>query len=429
MTLIYISSLNADDTLDQAGFFTGADIPVLPTNSTHAHGGIADAHDAQDMFKFFTTPLENDANSAANVSDAANANFGVLPKVNNAIFLRPEEQTAAWDNTNKHDKRTALQEMNLKLASAVFGSPDAVDLFSNTIDIMTSTDASIGNCVTQVNTNIDTAPVTELFNYLIRHKAERFALSYNATVAAGTADPSMTSVYKNVHMVCQGGATAIVDVHMSNATTVSKIMLVSSPALILATLDESAVCGHAQVYGGSEKLVVKLVLDAAWVAAINDSTVGEVTLGTSVISATGALGIYTGLSAVGSLAGAGAIVTAAFASSSAVASIWVTTVSVTPFARDEAVTITDDAYGTTVTLPMINSVGAAMLNGTLSDAIIGTPAPLEAGDILGCVFSIKSADGQLNPIGNVVTTTGVTLYKFKIGFTPSADPDILLRFI
>jgi len=341
--------------------------------------------------------------------------------VSNAIFLRPEEQTAAWDNTNSYDKRTALQEMNLKLASAVFGSPDAVDLFSNTALVMESTDASIINCVTQVNSNVELAPVTEMFNYLIRHHAERFTLAYNAVAVAGSVNHSETSVYKNVEMVCQGGATAIVDIYLSSATTVSKMVLVSSPATINAVLDESAVCGQTSAYGGAEKLEVKLLLNAAWVAAINNSTVGEVTLDTSVQSATGLLGIYTGLSADGSLAGAGAIVSVLFLSATAVSSIWVETISVAPFARDEVVTITDDANVTIVTLPSINSVGVAMLNGTLSD-LAGTPAPLETGDILGCVFSIKSADAQLNPMGASVTTTGVTLYKFQLGFTPTVDP-------
>ena len=58
-----------------------------------------------------------------------------------------------------------------------------------------------------------------------------------------------------------------------------------------------------------------------------------------------------------------------------------------------------------ITIASLNSVQAAMLNGTLDDPATPTQVPLEAGDKIRVKFSINSAVGQLNAQGEAVSFT------------------------
>ena len=76
----------------------------------------------------------------------------------------------------------------------------------------------------------------------------------------------------------------------------------------------------------------------------------------------------------------------------------------TAFAVGSAVTIIDGGgSGVDVTISSINSVQAAMLNGTLDASAAPTNAPLESGDILRVLYIINSNASQTDASGDAIT--------------------------
>ena len=74
------------------------------------------------------------------------------------------------------------------------------------------------------------------------------------------------------------------------------------------------------------------------------------------------------------------------------------------YAKGDSLTITDPNDATNIiTIASINSVQAAMLNGTLDDSSTPTSVPLEAGDKIRVKYGIDSASGQTNTNGAAVS--------------------------
>jgi len=71
------------------------------------------------------------------------------------------------------------------------------------------------------------------------------------------------------------------------------------------------------------------------------------------------------------------------------------------FVKGETITITDGASNTLTIL--INSIQAAILNGTLNTA---TELPIEAGDVFNAVLTVKNNASQTNVAGKVLDTIG-----------------------
>jgi hypothetical protein len=72
------------------------------------------------------------------------------------------------------------------------------------------------------------------------------------------------------------------------------------------------------------------------------------------------------------------------------------------YSKGETVTITDGSSNTATIV--LNSVQAAMLNGTLSNSA-GTEVPLQTGDVLRMLFTIASKSGQTDASGDAVTAS------------------------
>ena len=72
------------------------------------------------------------------------------------------------------------------------------------------------------------------------------------------------------------------------------------------------------------------------------------------------------------------------------------------YSKGETITITDGSSNTATIA--LNSVQAAMLNGTLSNSA-GTEVPLQTGDVLRMLFTIASKSGQTDASGDAVTAS------------------------
>ena len=82
------------------------------------------------------------------------------------------------------------------------------------------------------------------------------------------------------------------------------------------------------------------------------------------------------------------------------------------FVKGETITITDGASNTLTIV--INSIQAAILNGTLNTA---TELPIEAGDVFNAVLTVKNNASQTNVAGKVLDTIGdnvVRTYLLKM---------------
>ncbi len=124
------------------------------------------------------------------------------------------------------------------------------------------------------------------------------------------------------------------------------------------------------------------------------------TLMHNATAGTGTMTDGTGLSVTGG-SGTGATVNV-FMTGSTVDNITITQVATGgAFVKGETITITDGASNTlTIT---INSIQAAILNGTLNTA---TELPIEVGDIFNTIVTVKNNINQTNVAGKVLDTIG-----------------------
>lgn len=439
MSTIYLTSLTQTRTLTQQGESTGALSPMPVTNASTINGFVYSLEDVQKAFLFYTT-ADGDLNLPLNSSDAFHANFDVLAKVaeyagvETPIFQTAAEQSGAWvPNTvgNDTDLRTAYHEMTQKLAAAVFGSPETVDLFNNTNALMLDVAHVIWDCVRAININATKPVVREMFNFLLRKHPERFQLKYNAVV---TAPAYAASKFLGLTAIGANGAQALVHVSLSDANVVSEIIVASN---VSGTFTAGEAVEITDSYGGSNVNIL-LALTAELAA---DLTSGETGAFTTAIAAIGGvdawdftsvvapIGMYTGLVALG-VSTAESVVSVVYDNAGAITSMFVTTTTAAAkaasgaaeFALNESVTIADGGgAGNDIVISSINPIATAMLNGTLNVPegtaeadIIGTRAPLEIGDTIGTFIIINSHADQKDWNNNVVSAQYVAKYQYQV---------------
>lgn len=424
---IVLLALNQNMTLATMAEATGA-LPSVPvTNATTINGIVGPLVDVQNAFLFYTT-ADIDANFPANISDVGHANFSVLPKVaTTPIFTTAAVQTGAWvpaDVANGDDLRTAYHEVNQKLASAVFGSEQAVDYFSNTQDLMVNTADVITEAVLAINDDVTTGVVREMFNYLLNKFPERFQLKHNASITGASLESA--SKFLNLTLIGANGGRATVNVELTAADTVSVInnTVVLSDAALFAENESVEI---SDSYGGSN-VDIKFLLTAALASALSSETGVDAAFATALedpdffasVTATAPIGWYTGLIAVGSAQSSEAEVSIVYdatgeAGATAIASMFVTSISSsgksgpsTPFDSSDSVTVADH-----LSISSINSIQIGMLNGTLNDPA-GTPAPLYEHDKIATFIIINSHADQMDTLGKNVKAQYVAQYLYDV---------------
>jgi hypothetical protein len=406
MVRIILPTLGQSQTLGTQATFIGGGSPEQIVNATTLIGSISNAG-AQALFKFYTTPNAGDADIPANTSDVTNSNWTALPKATTAgVFVNPTAKEPAWSPGDQNDIRTGQHEMVFKLAEAIFGSNQAGDLLSNPASIMSSFSSSVTTCVAGVNSSNSSVATTDLINGLLYTCPQRFALKYNAVV---TAAAYTASKFIGLTAVGVGGAISEVEVTMSATGTVSSISVTGHTS---GTFVEGEKVSITDGYGGSDVNIV-LTLTA------NQAT--DLTNGNNLLtsfatftpdSASATMGTYTYVTATGTTSGASADVTVLCNSATTVLKLFVTTAATGTFLKNEQVTFVDGGgAGHDVTIAHINSVQAAILNGTLSD-VAGTEAPLEPADNLRVIFTVNSHASQKDVSGATVATA----YKANFDF-------------
>lgn len=393
--IYYISSLNGSSALNDTGDHIGSIEAQGQTDGTTVADGVMLIADCKSAFKFYTTPNAGDGNLPSKTSgQEGSANWTAINKV-----------STSFTNGTIGDATTgSIQEVNQALAKSVFGSPEAVDFFSNTPEIVTSVNASFTSLLAGVNSNTSNTPVVALGNAIIYNYPERFTLQYNASGSSATS--YATSLFSNCKAVgAISGAIADVEVNLSAASTIG-VMSVNSKTSGTFELNEEVSITDPD--GNTDLNVVANSLSSNDLAIYNAGT-GNLTQGDYVFNS-GDIGVYTQIAVSGGVAGAGALCTCRIASDGSVASIYVTTDATTPFADLEALTFTNGAGVAVgdITIAAANPVQSAMLNGTL-DSVSGTSLPFQSGDTIRTMYSFNANASQM-----VAGTSDVAIMDHKM---------------
>ncbi len=393
--IYYISSLNGSSALNDTGDHIGSIEAQGITDGADVNDGVMTSTECKSAFKFYTTPGSGDGNlPSKNSGQEEYANWTAINKGN-----------TSFTNGTIGDATTgSVQEINQALATSVFGSPEAVDFFSNTPEIVTSVNASFTSLLGSVNSNTSTAPVVALGNAIIFNYPERFTLQYTAT--GSDAASYTTSLFSNCKAVgAISGAIADVEVNLSAAGTIG-VMSVNS--LTSGTFELNEEVAITDPDGNTDLNVVANSLNNTDLAIYNAGT-GTLTQTYTFMS--GDIGVYTQIAVSGGGGGAGALCTCRIASNGSVESIYVTTAATTTFADLEALTFTNGAGVAVgdVTIAAANPVQVAMLNGTLADSN-GTSLPFESGDTIRTMYTFNANASQLVAGTSDVAIMNHTMY-------------------
>lgn len=394
--IYYISSLNQESALDACGNHIGSIEAQGQTDGTTVTDGFMTITNCKAAFKFYTTPNSGD---------------GDLPSNNSG-----QEGSATWTAKNKDittftngtigtDASGSIQEVIQALATAVFGSPESVDFFSNASAIKLSITDSFTNLLNRVNSNIENPPVVALGNAMIYNYPERFTLQYTATGSNGVS--YNTSLFKNCKAVgAISGATADVDVTLDASGSIGVMTVTDLSGVTVFVLNEEVAI--TDPLGKTNLNVVANSLSPTDLTKYNDGS-GNLTQIDYVFNS-GDIGVYTQIAVSGDVSGNGALCTCRIASGGGVASIYVTTDATTAFADLEALTFTNGAGVAVgnVTIAAANPVQVAMLNGTLDDSN-GTSLPFESGDTIRTMYTFNANASQL-----VAGTSDVAIMDHKM---------------
>lgn len=243
---LYLSELDANTTLDTQGTFVGVDAASISgTNVTMYYG--MPIEDILPTFKFYTDGGTDITDEGVTISTAVMKNFlgdtnsnSSTASVSNLYAVNDSTSAVYTENvisdissrgtTEAPDAALHfLQQLSLK----VFGSTEAIDLFSNEVDIATSFGKAVEACATSVSDNFNSVGNATIYASLsagntnlqvalkiwdqLRHSTlHRFALEYGATHVAdsGTlADSTACAVTGG-----SGSDGATVDVYVSSNT-------------------------------------------------------------------------------------------------------------------------------------------------------------------------------------------------------------------
>jgi hypothetical protein len=403
----YISGLNQSDDLDEQGLFIGS-VEVQPdVNCSTVNSTFHTLDKAQALFKIHTTADTTASNFPSKTSgQEGSAHFTGIATPENTAFVN-----GAVGEGASGDK---VEEGMNNLSRAVFGHAEAFDLFSNGGALIDSFQASF----TQMETNLQTAGAGDasvsvaVANAMMYNYNSRFTLQYNAAAAAANTLVGGVSSYK----ICRvtgaiSGALALATVVLSAANTLTSITVTS---LTSGTFVEAEEVSITDPTGLTALSFIAASLHADDVIVLN---AGTGALRNGDFTGTGLIGVYTDIAVASSGSGAGAKCTCIINADHSVKTIYVTTIAgaLTQFAKNEIVTFTNGGAVSTgnIQITSINSIGAAMLNGTL-DETDGTELPMESNDTIRVKYTIPVNGSQKNPQEETVTSgTSTWFFDFK----------------
>jgi hypothetical protein len=270
------------------------------------------------------------------------------------------------------------------LATEVFGSSEATDLFSNKSAIVTSWNSATASALGVLNGLINSAGASaslELVNAMFdtsNGTIGRFTLSYGF-IGKNTSPPLVTGT--GYAVTGGSGSGAKVNVTMNSAVTYT----------ITASANKFTLNGHGFSNG-----------DTIYFSSITTTT------GFSINTTYYIVGVSGNDFQISDTSGGNvlALSTDGSAQKTAVKSITVHTGG-TGYAKNDVITITDGS-GNTATITL-NSYQAASLiagigAGTLSNSA-GTEVPLETSDIIRVLYTITSIGTQEDTSGDTITAT------------------------
>jgi hypothetical protein len=401
----YVSALNQSSTLGDQGAYTGSIEAQPSTTGTTVAGTLSS--DVGSLFKFYTTSDGNGNNYPVN--DAGNESSQLW------TAIEKPTTTGVFANGSLGDGNSsgALWEGLNDLSTAVFGSSEAWDLFSNLDTMKSSYSTAFAACLTALDAVNNTTPVEQLGNAMILNYPERFTLQYNAAAATDNTLDVSTSVYKLCEARNTDGAVALVTVSMDDASTIGSIVVTSKTSGTFAANDEVSITDP----NGKTNLQVTLAVVSSANATKLQGGSGtlDTTSGATVVAAEA--GVYTQIAVSSSGGSSDALCTckvATVSGSAAVTSLYVTTTG-SGYAKGEALTFTNGGKASSgnIAIASGNSVQAAMLNGSL-DSTNGIEFPFESNDVIRVRYQIPLHGSQANPAGDVVSHTSSWFMDFTV---------------
>lgn len=401
--------------------------------------------------------------SAANTFEISTSSGGVKVDITTAGTCIGGTADAAGTNgfvfTNSTSASTLQNEFTALLATEVFGSSEASDLFSNVAAINTSHTTACTAATTTLKGLVRTSGASaseELVNAMFADKAttQRFTLPYNSTQLANT-------IVTGTDLAVTGGtsgAGAYVDLTAKGVTFTD-----SSTSITISThgLSVGDVIQFAEVItttGVSEatNYYVKTVVDTNNITisatsggtAITTSGAGTGNMITSLRLSTHAVSftasndtvtiasghpfsdndpIYfsdinttTGISVDTKYFVRDKTDTTFKVESSVSGGVLplandgngiITRTATTDYVKGETATITNGSATITIAL---NDVQKSMLNGKLNNVAAPTDVPLESGDIIRVLYTITSKSDQVDTGGDAVTATQTFFVDFTV---------------
>jgi hypothetical protein len=368
MPTYYVSSVNpVAAALVESGEFVGQ-VTALPDTNSATRALTISTSAAQSFFKFYTDATYNGA-GVINTSV-----IGVGGVSGSFAFATPDNLRSS--------------EFIALLAREVFGSSEAADLFSNQAAIHTSWNIAAGttalaslNARTSSQGAIASKELVDAMFLTSNNTDERFTLAYGAAVGTGAPGTG-----KHYAVSGGSGSGASVDVTMTGST----INNISVHTAFFAFDDiANRVTSDNHGYSNGNTITFTSITtttginttDAYYVIAKTDNTF-------QLSNSEGGAAIPLANDGSGTISGVGS-----------------------GFVKGDSIVITQST-GNTIIITL-NSVQAAMLNGTLDNAS-GIEVPLQTGDVLRVLFTIQSASSQQDVSNDVIP---VLNQKFLVDYT------------
>lgn len=366
--------------------------------------------------------------------------------------------------TNATNASTLQDEFTALLATEVFGSSEASDLFSNVSAINTSHTAACTAATNTLKGLVRTSGASaseELVNAMFADKAttQRFTLPYKSTAGTGTI---VTGT--DLAVTAGTGAGAYVDLTAKGVTFTdsSTSISITSHGLSVGDVIQFAEVNTTSNITEATNYYVKTVADANTITisttsggnAITASGAGTGNMITSLRLSTHAVSFTASNDTVTIASGhpfentnpiyftdintttgisvdtkyfvrdktATTFKVAATSGGTALTLTndgngLITRTATADFAKGETATITGvDSSGDPATITIaLNDVQKSMLNGKLNNVAAPTDVPLESGDVIRVLYTITSKTDQADTSGDGVTATQTFFVDFTVG--------------
>tara|TARA_B110000305_G_scaffold106669_2_gene119968 strand:- start:1933 stop:2859 length:927 start_codon:yes stop_codon:yes gene_type:complete len=260
--IYYVSNLNQDVNNTSAGLFTGAVASQPSTSGTdftaaNSTNGTVSLTDLAEFFMIKTTAAESgDTDATSNVTGVAKVAQGSLASGGSG-FANPTLTTG----------RPVYLGV---LASAVFGSAQSTDFFSNADAIMDGFETAMGTMRTNLNDSTNGSASEELYNAMLLNYPSRFSLAHGSTVSGGS-----TGVHSSVTATgSSSSATCVVEVELDAANSVARITRTAAASGTFTTSDNLTIANG----GGTGVDVTITGLNSIQVAILNNSLTSNTAL-------------------------------------------------------------------------------------------------------------------------------------------------------